>query len=72
MQTKGGSMWLLTTENLHPAFQRNTGRKSPAELGVCQGQPGASVHHSSCSHDTHNVCEAAGQEDKFAVGGETV
>lgn len=26
-------MWLLTTENLHPAFQKNAGRKSPTELG---------------------------------------
>ena len=31
-------MWLLTTENLHPAFQKNAGRKSPTELG--RGVPG--------------------------------
>lgn len=59
VQTKGGeSMWLLTTENLHPAFQKNAGRKSPTELGMCQADV-VPVYHSSCSHDTHNVCKAA-------------
>ena len=49
------SMWLLTTENLHPAFQKNAGRKSPAELGMCQGRCCASTSqylfpwHSQCS-----------------------
>lgn len=33
-------MWLLTIENLHPAFQKNAGRKSPTELGMCQGRQG--------------------------------
>lgn len=59
VQTKGESMWLLTTKNLHPAFQKNAGRKSPTELGMCQGRCGARMYHSSCSHDTHNVREAA-------------
>lgn len=38
-------MWLLTTENLHPAFQKNAGRKSPTEPGMCQGRRGARVYH---------------------------
>lgn len=48
-------MWLLTTENLHPAFQKNAGRKSPTELGMCQGRCRASASqylfpwHSQCS-----------------------
>lgn len=54
-------MWTLIIGNLHPAFQRYAGRKSPAELGMCRAYavPG---YCRICSQDTHRVCEAARQE----------
>lgn len=64
-------MWPLIIGNLHPAFQRYAGRKSPAELGMC-GADAVPRYCRSCSQDTHGVCEAARQEGKFAVGGETL
>lgn len=65
------SMWLLTIENLHPALQRSQEGKTPLSQG-CARASAVPMYHSSCSHDTRSVCEAAGQEGKFAVGGEMV
>lgn len=44
VQTKGENpCGYLPQKNLHPAFPKNAGRKSPTELGMCQGWYSASV-----------------------------
>lgn len=57
-----------------PCFAKTAGRENPTEPGApgpVLGQCWASAP-GSCPHDTHSVCEAAGQEGGSAVGGEMV
>lgn len=65
-----------------PCFAKTAGRENPTEPGRAGASAGPvhpaavpmtlTAYPSSCPHDTHSVCEAAGQQGGSAVGGEMV